>query len=71
MPLKEMYDNDPKIKEVIDIAKSIEGLTCNTGTHAAGVIIAKDPLIDSVPLQKSKEGNVVVTYPMANIDDVQ
>lgn len=70
MPLKEMYDNDPKIKEVIDIAKSIEGLTCNTGTHAAGVIIAKDPLIDSVPLQKSKEGNVVVTYPMANIDDV-
>jgi len=70
MPLKEMYDNDPKIKEVIDIAKSIEGLTCNTGTHAAGVIIAKDPLIDSVPLQRSKEGNIVVTYPMANIDDV-
>jgi len=70
MPLKEIYDSDPKIKEVIDIAKSIEGLTCNTGTHAAGVIIAKDPLIDTVPLQKSKEGNIVVTYPMANIDDV-
>jgi len=70
MPLKEIYDSDPKIKEIIDIAKSIEGLTCNTGTHAAGVIIAKDPLIESVPLQKGKEGNVVVTYPMANIDDV-
>ncbi len=70
MPLKEVYDNDPKIREVIDIAKSIEGLTFNTGTHAAGVIIAKDPLMESVPLQKGKEGNVVVTYPMANIDDV-
>ncbi len=70
MPLKEVYDNDPKIREIIDIAKSIEGLTFNTGTHAAGVIIAKDPLMESVPLQKGKEGNVVVTYPMANIDDV-
>ena len=70
MPLKEVYDTDPKIREIIDIAKSIEGLTFNTGTHAAGVIIAKDPLMESVPLQKGKEGNVVVTYPMANIDDV-
>ena len=70
MPLKEIYDSDPKIKEIIDIAKSIEGLTFNTGTHAAGVIIAKDPLMDSVPLQRAKEGNIVVTYPMANIDDV-
>ena len=70
MPLKEIYDSDEKIREIIDIAKSIEGLTCNTGTHAAGVIIAKDPLMESVPLQKGKEGNVVVTYPMANIDDV-
>ncbi|MCQ2957610.1 MAG: DNA polymerase III subunit alpha [Candidatus Gastranaerophilales bacterium] len=71
MPLREQYDSDPKIKEIIDIAKSIEGLTCNTGTHAAGVIIAKDPLIDSVPLQYAKdEKNIVVTYPMANIDDV-
>lgn len=70
MPLKEEYDTKPEIKEIIDIAKSIEGLICNTGTHAAGVIIAKDPLIDSVPLQKSKEGSVVVTYPMSNIDDV-
>ena len=70
MPLKEIYDSDPKIREIIDIAKSIEGLTFNTGTHAAGVIIAKDPLMESVPLQKGKEGNVVVTYPMTNIDDV-
>ncbi len=70
MPLKEVYDSDPKIREIIDIAKSIEGLTFNTGTHAAGVIIAKDPLMESVPLQRAKEGNIVVTYPMANIDDV-
>ena len=55
MPLKEIYDSDSKIREIIDIAKSIEGLTFNTGTHAAGVIIAKDPLMDSVPLQKAKE----------------
>ncbi len=70
MPLREIYDSDSKIREIIDIAKSIEGLTFNTGTHAAGVIIAKDPLMESVPLQKGKEGNVVVTYPMSNIDDV-
>lgn len=46
-----MYQEDPEVKHVIDIAKSVEGLPRNSGTHAAGVVIAPKPLIELVPLQ--------------------
>lgn len=49
--LKAMYDEDPEVKRMIDIARSVEGLPRNSGTHAAGVVIAPCPLIDLVPLQ--------------------
>lgn len=49
--LRTMYDNDPEVRKLIDIAKSVEGLPRNSGTHAAGVVIAPQPLIDLVPLQ--------------------
>ena len=49
--LRELYDTDPKVKRLIDIAKTVEGLPRNSGTHAAGVVIAPKPLIDYVPLQ--------------------
>lgn len=49
--LRDMYDNDPEVRKLIDIAKSVEGLPRNSGTHAAGVVIAPKPLIELVPLQ--------------------
>lgn len=49
--LRAMYEDDPEVKKLIDIAKSVEGLPRNSGTHAAGVVIAPCPLIDLVPLQ--------------------
>jgi DNA polymerase-3 subunit alpha len=49
--LQNMYNTDEEVHHLIDIAKSVEGLPRNTGTHAAGVVIAPKPLIDLVPLQ--------------------
>jgi DNA polymerase-3 subunit alpha len=58
--LKKLYNTDPSVRELLDLAKRIEGLARNVGTHAAGVVIADRPLTDYVPLQrvKDKEENI-------------
>ena len=56
--LRTMYDSDPDVKRIIDIAKSVEGLPRNSGTHAAGVVIAPKPLIELVPLQLDEATDV-------------
>lgn len=50
--LKEQYDTDPQVKELIDYAMCLEGLAKSAGTHAAGVVIADEPLDEYVPLQR-------------------
>jgi DNA polymerase-3 subunit alpha len=50
--LKKEYESDPQIRELIDIARKLEGTNRNAGTHAAGVVIANGPLTDYVPLQR-------------------
>jgi DNA polymerase-3 subunit alpha len=50
--LRHEYDNDPQVRELIDIARKLEGTNRNAGTHAAGVVIANGPLSDYVPLQR-------------------
>ncbi len=64
MELKKLYDTDPTVKKLVDMAKAIEGLKNNTGMHAAGVIISKMPLSDVVPVEPSKEGLIVTEYTM-------
>src|SRR5450432_219645 len=51
--LREMYNSNPIVKNVIDVAKRLEGLCRNAGMHAAGVIIADQPLDELIPLYKS------------------
>lgn len=68
MELKKIYDSNPRVKELVDFAKSVEGIKFNIGTHAAGVIISRDPLSDIVPVQKSKEGVIITGYPMGDIE---
>ncbi len=53
--LKELYDNDPKIKELIDTSKALEGLSRHSGTHAAGVVICKEPIVNYMPLQTNDD----------------
>jgi len=50
--LKQAYETDPLVHELIDIARKLEGTNRNAGTHAAGVVISNGPLTDYVPLQK-------------------
>ena len=68
MDLKKLYDSNLQVKELVDLAKSVEGMKYNVGTHAAGVIISRDPLSEIVPVQYSKEKSVITSYPMGDIE---
>lgn len=68
MELKQLYDSDEEIKKLVDMARSIEGIKNNIGTHAAGVIISHKPLNEIVPVQPSKEGIIITEYPMADLE---
>ncbi len=59
--LKKSYDTDPEVRKLLDLAKGIEGLARNVGTHAAAVVIADRPLTDYVPLQHVQEKKEVIT----------
>ena len=59
--LKKTYDADPEIRELIDLARKIEGLARNVGTHAAAVVIADKPVDQYVPLQRVKGKSEVIT----------
>ena len=55
--LLEIYQADEGIRKLVDTARSLEGLTRHSSTHAAGVVISKDPLSDVLPLQRPAKGN--------------
>ena len=59
--LKRTYDSDGEIRELLDLAMKIEGLARNVGTHAAAVVIADQPLVEYVPLQRVQGKEEVIT----------
>ena len=59
--LKAAYENDPVVQDLIDIAYRLEGLARSAGTHAAGVVVADQPLVDLLPLQVISGKEDVVT----------
>jgi DNA polymerase III subunit alpha len=67
--LKEIYEDDERIKELIDVSKSLEGLPRHTSTHAAGVVIASEPLVNFVPLQRN-EDNIVSQFTMNTLEEL-
>ncbi|WP_177566208.1 DNA polymerase III subunit alpha [uncultured Phascolarctobacterium sp.] len=68
--LKHLYDSDAEIKRLIDLAQSVEGMPRNSGTHAAGVVIAPEDLKDYVPLQLSNENFITTEYDKDKIESL-
>ena len=67
--LKEMYDNDERVKKLIDTARALEGMPRNTSTHAAGVVITADPVCTYVPLSRNDD-TIVTQYTMTTIEEL-
>ena len=68
--IKVLYDTDPQIRRLLDTAASIEGLARHASTHAAGVVISKNPLTDHVPLVRLGEGDINTQYDMSMVERV-
>jgi DNA polymerase-3 subunit alpha len=75
--LRAMYDADPDVKRVVDVARGLEGLRRQDGIHAAAVVITRDPLTDYLPIQRKPEAGqapelapVVTQYEMHGVEDL-
>ncbi len=67
--LREMVEGDPGVKRIIDFARHLEGVARNASTHAAGVVISREPLTELMPLQKATNSDGLMTqYEMHAIE---
>ncbi|MCK5544081.1 MAG: DNA polymerase III subunit alpha [Desulfobulbaceae bacterium] len=62
--LKEAAKRDPQIDELLTIAQVLEGLPRHTSTHAAGVVISPEPMVEYLPMCKGPKGEVLTQYDM-------
>jgi len=62
--LSKEYDENQDVRNLVDLARALEGLPRHASVHAAGVVISRDPLVEHVPLQRTADGSVVTQYPM-------
>ena len=67
---REKYLSDPVVKRWVDMAMRIEGTNKTFGVHAAGVVIAADPLDELVPLQRNNDGQVITQYFMEDVESM-
>ena len=68
-PLKDLYQSSPQMQRLIDTARALEGLPRHASTHAAGVVITKQPLYEYVPLAKNDEA-IVCQYSMTTLEEL-
>ncbi len=67
--LKKTYNSDGEVRELLDLARKIEGLARNVGTHAAAVVIADRPLTEYVPLCRVQNKEEIITqWAMADVE---
>ncbi len=69
--LKELYDSreQPIYREILDIARALEGLNRQSGVHAAGVVIGDKPLWEYVPVIRSKDGDIVTQFAKDEVEE--
>ena len=68
--LKELYDQKPEIKNLIDTAAALEGMPRHASTHAAGVVITPDSLTRYIPLYKASDGPVTTQFAMGTVEEL-
>ncbi len=75
--LRQMYETDPDVARVVDVAKGLEGLRRQDGIHAAAVVITREPLTEYLPIQRKPESGqdpelapVVTQYEMHGVEDL-
>ena len=68
--LKELYEKEERVTELIDNSKPLEGLLRHASTHAAGVVISREPLTNYIPLFKTSDGQISTGYSMESLKKI-
>lgn len=68
--LTSIYNSDAKVKKLIDMSIKLEGLPRHASTHAAGILICNEPVIEHVPLNRQNDGTVSTQFTMNTIADL-
>ena len=68
--LKELSQKDERVNNLLEISRSLEGLPRHASTHAAGVVISQEPLVNYVPLQKPNDSGIVTQFPMGTLEEL-
>ena len=68
--LKRAYESDSEIRNLIDMAKRLEGLPRHASMHAAGVVISKKPVVEYVPLARGSDGSTVTQFVMTTLEEL-
>ena len=68
--LKSLYQGDDAVRRLLDSAQRIEGVARHASTHAAGLVVSKDPLQEHVPLTRSAEGRPVAQFTFQTIEKI-
>ena len=67
--LKDLYDTNPEVKKLLDIAMALEGMPRQASTHACGIIIAREPVVNYVPLY-ARDGVISTQYIMTTLEEL-
>lgn len=68
--LRALYENDPQIKELLDTSMALEGLPRHASTHAAGVVITSEPIVNYVPLQLNSENFITTQFTKDTVENL-
>ncbi|MGB9846664.1 MAG: DNA polymerase III subunit alpha, partial [Desulfotomaculales bacterium] len=68
--LREVYEQNPQIKKVLDLAALLEGMPRHASTHAAGLVITREPLTHYLPLYKAADGPVTTQFAKDQIEEL-
>jgi DNA polymerase-3 subunit alpha len=68
--LVESMDADPRVKQLVETARRLEGVSRHASTHAAGVVIAPEALTEFLPLYRGSKGEITTQYDMRNCEDI-
>lgn len=66
--LVDAVNRDPRMAELIQVAKTLEGLARHTSTHAAGVVVSPKPMVEYLPTCKGKDGETLTQYDMKHTE---
>jgi DNA polymerase III subunit alpha len=67
---RQMVESEPKVKALVEVAKSVEGMARHCGVHAAGVVISKEPLVEHIPLYRGNEGQPITAFEMGILEKI-